>query len=135
VPQHIGHANNLGFRTFAAKLGAFDIEGREVAGDKAFARLQNMYAELTARGEPGFCDIWVKLFSVEIDDVRHGLFYEQSKEEPWPGKEQAEWVCSRERLCSIPSGTTANTRREPGREDEKETPSFVPPRFLNSQNS
>ena len=75
-----------------SRLGAFDIEGRQVAGDKAFAHLQDMFAELTARGEPEFCDIWVKLFSVAIDDVTHGLFFEQSEEEPEEGKERREWV-------------------------------------------
>ena len=75
-----------------SRLGGFDIEGRLVAGDKAFAHLQQMYAELAARGEPEFCDIRVKLFSVEIDGVTHGLFYEQSEEEPEEGKERGEWV-------------------------------------------
>src|SRR5271170_2198858 len=54
-----------------ARLGAFDIEGRKVAGDKAFAQLQDMYAELARDGEPEFCDIWVKPFSVEIDNVTY----------------------------------------------------------------
>src|SRR5262249_7209713 len=63
-----------------ARLGAFDIEGRRTAGDKAFAHLERMYAELVTAGEPEFCDIWVKLFSVEIDEVTYGLFYQQSEE-------------------------------------------------------
>jgi hypothetical protein len=75
-----------------ARLGAFDIEGRQVAGDKAFAHLQDMYADLITGGEPEFCDIWVKLFSVEIDEVTYGLFYEQSEEEPEEGEERGEWV-------------------------------------------
>jgi len=81
--------NHIGTET---RLGAFDIEGRQVAGDKAFAHLQDMYAELIAIGEPEFCDIWVKLFSVEIDGVMYGLFYEQSEEEPEEGEERGEWV-------------------------------------------
>ena len=75
-----------------ARLGAFDIEGRQAAGDKAFAHLQELYAELTANGEPEFCDIWVRPFSVEIDGVTYGLFYEQSEEEPEAGEECGEWV-------------------------------------------
>jgi formate hydrogenlyase regulatory protein HycA len=75
-----------------AQLGAFDTEGRRVAGDKAFDRLQAMYAALAASGEPEFCDIRVRLFSVEIDGVTHGLFYEQSEEEPAEGEERGEWV-------------------------------------------
>jgi formate hydrogenlyase regulatory protein HycA len=62
------------------RLGGFDIEGRDVAGDKAFAHLQEMYAELATAGDPEFCDIWVKPFSVEIDEVTHGLFYEHTVE-------------------------------------------------------
>ncbi len=75
-----------------SKLGAFDIEGREVAGDKAFGHLKRMYAELCGGQQPEFCDIWVRLFSVEIDGVTHGLFYEQSEEGPGPGEERGEWV-------------------------------------------
>ncbi|MFO0953999.1 MAG: hypothetical protein U0835_23165 [Isosphaeraceae bacterium] len=75
-----------------SRLGAFDIEGREVAVEKAFANLQEMYGELVSDGEPEFCDIWVRPFSVEIDGVTHGLFYEQSDEEPEEGDERGEWV-------------------------------------------
>jgi hypothetical protein len=70
-----------------SRLGAFDIEGRQIAGDKAFAHLEDMFADLTAGGQPEFCDIWVKLFSVEIDGVTHGLFYEKSEDDP-----ASEWV-------------------------------------------
>jgi formate hydrogenlyase regulatory protein HycA len=75
-----------------SRLGGFDSEGRQAAGDKAFAHLENMYAELTAQGAPEFCDIRVKPFSLELDGVTHGLLYEQSEEEPLPGKERTEWV-------------------------------------------
>src|SRR5262245_23148869 len=75
-----------------SQLGGFDIEGRQAAGDKAFGHLKEMFAELCARGRPESCDIWVKLFSVEIDGVTHGLFYEQSEEEPEEGEERSEWV-------------------------------------------
>ncbi|MBV9124701.1 MAG: hypothetical protein JO112_15195 [Planctomycetes bacterium] len=81
--------NHIGTDT---RLGAFDIEGRQVAGDKALAHLEDMYAALTANGEPEFGDIWVKLFSVEIDGVTHGLCYEQSEEEPEEGEERSQWV-------------------------------------------
>lgn len=74
------------------RLGALDIEGREVAGDKAFAHLQDMYSELIAGGEPEFCDIWVKLLSVEIDDVTYGLFYARSEEHSAEGEERGQWV-------------------------------------------
>jgi hypothetical protein len=70
-----------------ARLGAFDSEGRDVAGQKAWAQLEDMYDRLIIDGEPVFCDINVKLFSVEIDDVIYGLFYEQDEEEP-----ESEWV-------------------------------------------
>jgi hypothetical protein len=75
-----------------SKLGAFDIEGWEAAGNKAFDHLQRMYAELCDGQRPKLCDIWVRPFSVEIDGVTHGLFYEQSEEEPEPGEERGEWV-------------------------------------------
>jgi formate hydrogenlyase regulatory protein HycA len=74
------------------RLGAFDIEGREVAGDKALGYLREMFAGLAANGQPEFCDIWVKPFSVEIDNVTHGLFYEQSEEEPEEGEQRNDWV-------------------------------------------
>jgi hypothetical protein len=70
-----------------ARLGALDTEGRDVAGQKAWAQLSEMYDRLTTDGEPVFCDINVKLFSVKIDDITHGLFYEQDEEEP-----ESEWV-------------------------------------------
>jgi hypothetical protein len=75
-----------------SRLGAFDIEGWDVAGDKASGHLKQMFAELCLGGQPKFRDIWVRLFSIEIDGVTHGLFYEQSEEEPEPGEERDEWV-------------------------------------------
>jgi hypothetical protein len=75
-----------------SRLGAFDIEGRQVAGAKAFAHLQDMYTELVSGGVAEFCDIWVTPSSIEIDGVTHGLFYEQSDEEPEGGQERGEWV-------------------------------------------
>jgi hypothetical protein len=75
-----------------SRFGAFDSEGSQVAGDKAFAHLETMIAGLSAGGQPEFCDICVRLFSIEIDGVTHGLFYERSNEEPETGEERAEWV-------------------------------------------
>ncbi|MCE9545540.1 MAG: hypothetical protein K8T25_08490 [Planctomycetia bacterium] len=75
-----------------SRLGAFDIEGRDVAGDKAFGHLEQMYAELCTAGPLEFCDIRVRLFSVEVDGVTHGLFYEQSEEELDPDEVRGEWV-------------------------------------------
>jgi formate hydrogenlyase regulatory protein HycA len=75
-----------------SQLGGLDIEGRQAAGEKAFGHLEAMFAGLCAGARPEFCDIWVKLFSVEIDGVTHGLFYEQSEDEPEEGEERSEWV-------------------------------------------
>jgi formate hydrogenlyase regulatory protein HycA len=81
--------NHLGSES---RLEGFDIEGREFAGDRAFAHLEQMLSELCPRGRPEFCDIWVRLFAVQIDGVTHGLFYELSDEDPEPGQERCEWV-------------------------------------------
>jgi hypothetical protein len=76
-----------------ARLGAFDSEGRKVAAEKAFTHLEAMYSELCALVQPEFCDIRVRLFSVEIDNVTYGLFYEQSNEEDLEiGEKRQEWV-------------------------------------------
>jgi hypothetical protein len=81
--------NHTGTET---RLGGYDVEGRDTSGEKAFGHLQDMLVELAAGGRPELCDIWVRMFSVEIDGVTHGLFYEQSEEEPEPGEERGEWV-------------------------------------------
>jgi hypothetical protein len=75
-----------------SRLGAFDIEGWEAACTKASDHLRRMFEDLCTGGRPEFCDIWVRLFSIELDGVTHGLFYEQSEEEPAPGEEQDGWV-------------------------------------------
>jgi len=75
-----------------SRLGGLDIEGRQTAGDKAFDHLEQMYWEMCGGNKPTFCDISVRLFSVEIDNVTHGLFYEQSEEEADPGEERSDWV-------------------------------------------
>jgi hypothetical protein len=73
------------------RLGGLDREGRDVAGAKAFALLEGLLAEM-AGGGAILCDIRVRLFSVEIGGVTHGLFYEQSDWEPEDGEEREEWV-------------------------------------------
>ena len=62
-----------------------------MAGEKAFDRLQDMLTGLSG-GQPELCDIWVRLFSVEMDNVMHGLFYEQSTEDLVEGEEPTDWV-------------------------------------------
>ncbi len=64
------------------------------AGTKrfAFGHLRDLLVELAAGGRPELCDIWVRMFSVEIDGVTHGLFYKQSEEEPEAGEERSEWA-------------------------------------------
>jgi hypothetical protein len=74
-----------------SRLGGLDIEGREVAGEKAWHQLEQMYAELVAQGEPEFCDIWVKPFAVELDGVTHGLVYEHHEPED-ENDEESEYV-------------------------------------------
>jgi hypothetical protein len=61
------------------RVGGYDIEGRDIAGDKAWNELEEMYTALAAGGKIELCDIWVTPFSVEIDGVIHGLFYEHHK--------------------------------------------------------
>ena len=74
------------------RLGGVDLIGQQAAGDKAFAHLQDLYDEFTVDGQPDFCDIWIRLFSIEIEDVTYGLFYEQSEDEPENGEERSDWV-------------------------------------------
>src|SRR5262245_52104055 len=42
------------------RLGGYDVEGRELAGNKAFGHLQDMLVELAAGGRPKLCDIWAR---------------------------------------------------------------------------
>ncbi|MGI4791351.1 MAG: hypothetical protein ACRYFS_21190 [Janthinobacterium lividum] len=73
------------------RLGGFDSEGRNVAGEKAYVHLEGLLADLGS-GRAERCDIWVRLFSVEVDGVTHGLFYEVSEWEPEDGEEPVEWI-------------------------------------------
>lgn len=75
-----------------AALGGFEIEGPEVACKRAFNELQAMLANLSAGSEINFCDIWVRLFSIEYQCITHGLFYEQADASHERGEERAEWV-------------------------------------------
>jgi hypothetical protein len=61
-----------------ARLGGYDIEGRDVAGKKAWSELDKMLAQLGS-GKLELCDIWVRQFSTAIDGVSHGLRYEAFK--------------------------------------------------------
>jgi formate hydrogenlyase regulatory protein HycA len=65
-----------------SRLGGYDIEGRDVAGQKAWEHLEEMLAALSEQGKLEFRDIWARLFSVEIDGVIHGLFYEPFEDNP-----------------------------------------------------
>jgi hypothetical protein len=76
----------------ATRLGGFEVEGRDTAGDEAFGHLQDLVNELAAGGAPVMGDIRVRLFAVEVQEVTHGLFYETDEDEPIPGMEPAEWV-------------------------------------------
>jgi hypothetical protein len=62
------------------RLGGFDIEGRDVAGDKAWAELDKMLSQLRP-GKPQLGDIWVRQFIVSIDGITHSLLYQQNQPE------------------------------------------------------
>jgi hypothetical protein len=59
----------------SVQLGGYDIEGRDVAGDKAWSMMDKMLAEL-GPGKPELGDIWVRQFSTTINGVTHSLLYE-----------------------------------------------------------
>jgi hypothetical protein len=61
------------------RLGGFDSEGWEVAGDKACAELDKMLSGLGQKLSLG--DIWVRQFSVTIDGVEHSLQYHHEQPE------------------------------------------------------
>jgi formate hydrogenlyase regulatory protein HycA len=70
-----------------ARVGGYDAEGRDVAGEKAWDRLGEIFEELSLK-HPEPCDIFVKLFSVEIDGITHGLIYENYSQ----GDDEGEYV-------------------------------------------
>lgn len=63
-----------------ARLGGYDIEGRDTAGDKAWAQVHEMFTPHRSNG-PKRCDIFVKLFSLVIDGITHGLIYRATQPE------------------------------------------------------
>jgi hypothetical protein len=58
-----------------AKLGGYDIEGRDVAADKAWDELDHMLAQF-GPGQPQLGDIWLRPFAVQLDGITHSLLYE-----------------------------------------------------------
>jgi hypothetical protein len=60
------------------RLGGVDADDEAVA--RAFRHLNAIHDELDANGEPEFGDIWVQLFSVEIDGIRYELRYERRED-------------------------------------------------------
>jgi hypothetical protein len=56
------------------KRGGYDSEDREEAGEKAWEYLDVILAELATQNLV-FCDIYIKPFSVEIDEVIYELEY------------------------------------------------------------
>jgi hypothetical protein len=82
--QFDADGNHLGSES---RLGAFDVEGWDQASEKAEVQLQALLAPLQKR-HPRRCDVLVKLFSVVLDGVTHGLRYESYVDED----EEGEWV-------------------------------------------
>ena len=62
------------------RLGGFDIEGREVAGEKACEEVHAMFTPYRSKFLKR-CDIFVKLFSLVIDGITHGLVYRATQPE------------------------------------------------------
>jgi formate hydrogenlyase regulatory protein HycA len=90
--QAVVHRFDAGGRHLHTEVRLGGVEADPEAAAKAFRHLNAIYDDLAAGGEPDFCDIWVKLFSVDIDGNTYGLFYEQSEEEPGEGEGRGEWV-------------------------------------------
>jgi hypothetical protein len=70
--------NHLGSES---RLGGYERDGQAGAQEQAWTELESMFAALCAHGEPAFGDIRARLFSVELDSVVHGLFYELAGDE------------------------------------------------------
>jgi hypothetical protein len=60
--------------------GGYDIEGWEVAGEKAGAEVNTMFAPYRDKN-PIRCDIFVKPFLVVINGITHGLVYRATQPE------------------------------------------------------
>jgi hypothetical protein len=54
--------------------GGYDTEGRDAASEKAGEELRKILAPFREKN-PTQCDIHVKLFSVVLDGITHGLIY------------------------------------------------------------
>jgi hypothetical protein len=95
-PEHYRHDDNwMSVQRWQAVAHYFDGEGHHLrtdvrlggvatddrARDNAFGHLSAIYEELVGFGEPEFGDIWVKLFSVEIDGIRYRLWYERREDD------------------------------------------------------
>jgi hypothetical protein len=63
-----------------ARHGGYDIEGPDVACDKAWAEVHAMFTPYRAKWLM-HCDIFVKPFSIVIDGITHGLVYEAAQSE------------------------------------------------------
>jgi hypothetical protein len=63
-----------------ARLGGYDIQGRDEAGDKACVLLQEMFAPCRPKG-PKRCDIRVNQFLVVLDEITHSLLYQVDQPE------------------------------------------------------
>ncbi|MBW3596120.1 MAG: hypothetical protein KY475_02465 [Planctomycetes bacterium] len=61
------------------RRGGLESDGRDVAGAKAWRSLDQMLAELELENAE-LCDICVKPFSIEIDDVVYALEYSHERD-------------------------------------------------------
>lgn len=71
-----------------SRRGGVERDRKSVVIENANDYLEDMFKELNLKGKPKLCDIRVRLFQVEIDNVLHGLIYEA----PVIDGEKMEWV-------------------------------------------
>jgi hypothetical protein len=64
-----------------ARHGGYDIEGWDSACDKAWTGVHALFTPYRVKC-PRRSDILVKLFSVVIDEITHGLVYQATQPEP-----------------------------------------------------
>ena len=57
---------------------AFEVRPEKIVGQRADPRLRANLDELIGNQQFTLCDIWVRLFAVEIDGEVYGLFYENT---------------------------------------------------------